>query len=285
MNWIFKLCTIALAQCWFVNAHAIPVLMSGDVFDDMQTFLAGRQPEDIERFFGPGMRRDVAEAIILVQAARLGGYSDPIDLISDQNTPEHRTKQITAQSDVVALAQPVWETLDPEFADDLTISAPLLDEGEFIVGIYVNENHPYTQAKPTLEEVKSLTFTVSATWRRDIDVIEHVGWPHSTTVNWVAMLEMLAQNKADAILAPFQPGDEMALVTPNLTLRPVLGYTVSFKGSRHFAISKHHPESEGFKSALDAGLIQLKAEGRLRQIYVEAGFFNDSIFEWTNLVQ
>lgn len=81
-----------------------------------------------------------------------------------------------------------------------------------------------------------------------------------------------------------QPGQTYTLLHcvtwPNRQLAPVPGIKLGLQGSRHLAVSRHHPNGAFFNSALQLGLLRLKEQDRTEQAYIDAGFLQPEVAGW-----
>jgi hypothetical protein len=67
-----------------------------------------------------------------------------------------------------------------------------------------------------------------------------------------------------------------------IKMLPVRNLKVAMPGSRHFLISNSE-QGQQVLQALNAGLNQLRKEGRIRRAYTDGGFFTKKIENWTLL--
>ena len=92
---------------------------------------------------------------------------------------------------------------------------------------------------------------------------------------------MVVGRRADITLAPFQSNPEMKVLVGNLELIPIQGIKISLPGSRHWVISKKHPESAAIEAALIRGMAVLETNKTIQRAYEESGFFHPDVKEWT----
>lgn len=286
------LCLISLSVCLVLPTRAdqhrigldpLPVGIYQDVWLDLERFTQGAQAIEVTEFRGDGMRREVAEAILFQQALRRGGFEKPIKLVILEGVGYTRYQLMVAKGTFVAGVQPIWGARQEPHPKDLTQSTAIVREGEFLVGVYAREGHPFTRNRPSLAQVLDLQMTVGANWHVDRQLLETVGWRYTPAPYWDDVLRMLEMNRVDAVLAPFQPHQGMAFQTARGTLYPVLGFKVSFQGTRHYPVSKKHPEARALLEALDQGILAMHRDGSLKRAYTEAGFFNPDTDQWQDV--
>lgn len=99
------------------------------------------------------------------------------------------------------------------------------------------------------------------------------------------MVRNVDQKRSDFLLAPFQPTKDMLLSVGDTLLKPIPGMKVGLVGSRHFAVSKHHPLGKAIFEALTKGLRILRSNGIIEKAYRESGFFNQTAMGWKRIDQ
>ena len=72
----------------------------------------------------------------------------------------------------------------------------------------------------------------------------------------------------------------MVIKVDSITLVPLLGKKLKLKGSRHFAISKRHPQSKKISEFLEKGVAELRENGLIEKAYRESGFFHKDVEGW-----
>jgi hypothetical protein len=74
---------------------------------------------------------------------------------------------------------------------------------------------------------------------------------------------------------PFNSTPDKSFTMGKIHLVPVEGIAVVLKDSRHFVISKLHPEGAEAFQAINKGLKILREKGTISKAYEQAGFFID----------
>ena len=257
------------------------VAVTEDIAEDYQRFIDDRLLEQIRFYGGEGARRDVIELVLLQQALSAGGFTGKIEIVREQTY--RRTLHQLASGDLISSGALVWrEDLLP-LADNLYITQAIVEDGEFEVGLYTTADNTEVLARSP-NSLHQLRIVTSPDWKTDQKTLENLGFEHILLTNtWLSMVRMLAAQRADLTLAPFQIGAEMAIKAEGITLIPVPGVKVKLQGSRHWAVSKAHPEGAAFFTALERGIVALDAAGIIDQAYRECGFFNTRIRHWPSL--
>ena len=262
--------------------EAVIIAVNEDIPRDYQRFLAGRDPLDVKHYSGDGARRDIIELTLLMQALRLGGFSKPVELRIE---PSYlRILRGVADGRFISSGALMWKADIDELHPALGASRALLKEGEFIVGIYTTQkNHAaFNRLEPnTLKERKVAT---NAQWKSDVRTLKDLGFHRITFApNWIDIVRMIEAGRAEITLAPFQASENMIITVGDIKLHPLQNVKVAISGTRHWPISKKHPEGKAFYDALERGLSQLEATGTIQRAYRECGFFHPAVKDWKPL--
>ncbi|MEJ6001459.1 hypothetical protein [Paucibacter soli] len=269
---------LARAQAGAGAMVAIP----SDVQQDYERFVGAREPLQISQYGGPHARRDVVEFVLLQQALVLGGYTQPMGLLSMPSSARLQLEVRTGHA--VCSATSYWREDFPAAEQELMFSQAVLAEGEFEVGLYTAPGNARALAARSLSDLRALTFLSNRDWRVDWRTLEQLGIAKLMHAgNWDLMPRMVASGRADVLLAPFQPGTDLALEVRGTRLLAIPGLKIGMRGTRHYLLSARHPQGQAVKAALDAGLGQLRRQGVLRKAYEQSGFINSATEHWQRL--
>ena len=265
--------------CSISNAAPIKVVVPSDVYQDYLLFLAGRDPLSIQDFSGLHSRRDVVEVALFVQALRLGGWTDPIYF--KEVDSYQRTMRLLLHGDVVASATTVFSS-DIANHSSLLESQPVVEKGQFEVGLYLKGDSPLLQGAPlTLSQVKDLKVVSNKQWSVDWGTLETLGFKQRVhTTKWQGQVKMVDAGRADALLAPFQASDDMSLQTFGVTLKPLPGIKLALQDSRRFVVSRSAVDNRRVFLALEMGLTELKRQGLITKAYQQSGFLQSKVANW-----
>lgn len=256
----------------------VRVTATPDVIEDFRQFVGTRDLHTIDYYGGKGARRDVIELVLLHQALKLGGFDTPVSIVPEQNY--RRTLHQVAAGELISSGALVWRSDTLALTDELLISDAVVKDGEFIVGLYTAHDNAKALATPP-RELHQLKVVSNPNWKSDIQTLELLGFDHLYLTNtWVSMVRMLAAHRADVTLAPFQPGTNMFVDQPEGLLVPIPGVKVALSGSRHWVISRRHPQGQDFHRALQSGLKQMRKDDRINQAYRESGFYHPQVTHW-----
>lgn len=263
------------------TAHAAPltVLVPPDVWEDYQTLLNGRDPLAITDFSGPGSRRDVVEVILMQQALERSRADFELNFVTEADYAV--TLKALTEGTAIASATSAWLSDLTERWQELYITTAVIERGQFEAGFYTPINNSQALAADTDVELRRLRAISSRNWAVDWETLNAFG-PQSLTHadTWADMVEAVFAGRQDYLLAPFQQSEGMQLQLDAGTLVPIPGVKIGLTGTRHFAISRAHPEGSYFNSSLHLGLMRLKKAGIITQAYKDAGFINRRVEEW-----
>lgn len=274
------LCLMLLVAVPCLAGQTLTAAVDEDIIADYQLFVGERDPLDIIHFSGPGARRDVVEIVLLQQALHLGGFKSKLVL-----RPENsylRILRLVQDGQVALSAALVWKADLKNYEDTLLISPALVHEGEFIAGIYTHSSNSNALNAKTPEALRQLSAASNSHWKADIATLHQLGIKkiyYSTY--WPQIVRMVVARRADITLAPFQSNPGMKVQVNDVELVPIPGIKVSLPGSRHWPISKKHPESAAISAALVRGIAALEANNTIQRAYEESGFFHPAVKHWT----
>ena len=250
-----------------------------DVLEDYKLFMGNRLLSDITQYDGPHSRRDVVEVILFQQALAIGGYNNKI--LFNPIPTDLRLQTELQDANIAAIATSTWHYAVSNKMQHHLISDPLIMNGEFEAGLYTAIGNTKARKANSADTVKQLTAVSNRHWIPDwktltalkLKTLHHVQ-------SWTGMVRMVANQRADFLLAPFQQTKDMDLVVKDMTLVPIHGIKIGLTGSRHFAVSNTHIEGQTLYKALQIGIKELRKCGTIRKAYRESGFFNEQTHDW-----
>ncbi len=259
--------------------NTITAAVDEDIIADYQLFIGDRDPINIEHFGGPGARRDVIEIVLLQQALYLGGFSGKV-VLRPENSYLRILKLLTDGQIPISGALMWREDIKP-YSEHLFKTAALVKEGEFIAGLYTRQDNNRALNANTREKVSQLSAASNDHWKPDIEALRSLGINriHYSTY-WVQIVRMVVARRADITLAPFQSNPGMKVQVEDLELVPIPGVKVALPGSRHWPVSKKHPQGQEIFAALEKGIALLEQKNIIQRAYEECGFFHEGVKNW-----
>lgn len=260
-------------------AHLVTVIVPPDVLEDYRSFLLGRNPLSVTDYSGPLSRRDVVEVVLFQQALALGGFATPLSL---RAVPSYARSLLELKTGgTVAAVNTLWHRDLVELGDSVLISPALVREGEFEAGLYTSPDDRRALGAESLADVRRLTGVCNRQWAPDWEILSGLQLRKLTNApSWEIMVRMTAEQRADFLMAPFQPTTDMHLTAYGSTLVPIPGLKVRLPGARHFGVSANHPQGERVYRALVRGLEKMRAQGLITRAYTQCGFFNPRTKDW-----
>src|SRR5690554_4547629 len=194
--WVLAALVINIAHAEETPKDALAVTVYKDVYSDYERFVRGRPIVDINYYGGPGARRDVIEMVLLQQALLRGGFTDPLTF-RDEQTYLRTLRQI-ADGRFIASGSLVWYSNVLDSPDLFHISQPIVEEGKFIVGIYVSADNQQALNTRNLNDLRALRAVTTTQWEADIALLKSLGIKQVYhTDDWVHIVRMLNVGRAD----------------------------------------------------------------------------------------
>ncbi len=270
------LCLLTLLPS--VLAAPVTILVPPDVWADYQTLLDGRDPLEITDFSGPGSRRDVVEVILMQQALDRSGAD--FELRFETEADYAKTLEALVEGTAIASATSAWRNDLAERWEELYITTAVIEQGQFEAGFYTPAGNQSALEAETDTELRRLKGVSSRNWVIDWQTLNAFGARVSHADTWGEMVDSVFSGQQDYLLAPFQQTEGLVLSLDQGTLVPIPRVKIGLTGSRHFAISRAHPEGSYFNASLHLGLMRLKKAGVVTQAYEDAGFINRQVKDW-----
>jgi hypothetical protein len=262
-------------------AEAIPAAGPADVMADYQRFLNHRDVLQLSDFSGPYSRRDVVEVVLFHQALHRGGWRSKLKF-QDMPSVERLLRELSS-GHVIASSTSYWSEDIRSAETSVQLSQAVIGNGEFEAGFYTVESNTRAMRARSLQDLQALTALSNQTWLVDWRNLQRLGLRAQHVTNWELMPKMVAAGRADFLLAPFQATADLSLQVGELRLMPIPGLKIAMQGTRHYLISKVHPEGQRLADALNTGLAALRQQGVIRKAYLQAGFFNPRVSDWLRL--
>ncbi|MBB1309691.1 hypothetical protein H5200_06425 [Pseudoalteromonas sp. SG43-7] len=251
--------------------QSIAIFIRDDVHYDYTHFLAGRAPQDITDFSGRFIRRDVVDMIIAQQALYLGGFnktfSYQIGKINFRNT------KLLEKGELLISFDSYWYEDAKSLADKVYISDELIRKGEYFAGIFTSPNNKKVFQLQHLSDFNQLTSVSTPRWRTDWKTLSQLPLKDLVAEDeWLSQVRMVSMQWIDFMLMPLMPQMGNQYVLEDIVLQAVPNVLILLDDSRHFVISKRHPDGAQAFKALQKGLKILREQGAIEKAYRQAGF-------------
>ncbi|KZN46750.1 hypothetical protein N474_04205 [Pseudoalteromonas luteoviolacea CPMOR-2] len=267
-------CILGLASESKAQTQYVDIYIRDDVYVNYSSLLKGRSPLEVNDFRSQFVRRDVVDMVLLQKALLLGGFEKPFKY--RPGNVNFRNSNLLEQGKQLLSFDTYWLEEAQSKEDKLFISEPVVRKGEFFAGLYYAKGNRRARSLSSLEELKKLTAVSSSRWvvdwrtLSDMPLKELVNEP-----NWAAQAQMVNKQWADFMLIHLMPkaGNDFKLEGINLEAHPE--WVVLLDSSRHFVVSKLHPDGERAFAALQRGLKKLRLQGKIVDAYRQAGLIPD----------
>lgn len=258
----------------YARSNDILIYIRDDVYEDYQNFVGDRDVLTIIDFSGKTVRRDVVDMIIAQQALQLGGFAYEFSYAPGK--VNFRNTKMLQNGDLLISFDSYWNSDAQALADKLYISDAVIRNGEYIAGIYTNPNNQKVLKIRELDDLKTLTSISTPKWRTDWNTLQSL--PLKELIkedSWLSMTRLVNLQWVDFMLMPFNSTPDQSFTMEKIHLVPVKNVGIILKDSRHFVISKQHPQGKKAYIAINRGLKILRKQGAIEKAYTDAGFFID----------
>ncbi len=256
------------------QSQVITIYIRDDVYVDYQHFIDGKDVLVITDFSGKSIRRDVVDMIIAQQALKLGGFEYSFRYASGK--VNFRNTKMLQNGNLLISFDSYWLEDAKLLEEQLYISDAVIRKGEYIAGIYTHPKNTKVLAIKTLSDLKSLTAISTSKWKTDWQTLSALPLKELTDESeWLSMARLVHLQWVDFLLMPFHSSPDRSYTMGKTTLVPVEGIGIELYDSRHFVISKKHPQGQEAITAINIGLKKLRSQGAIVNAYTQAGFFVD----------
>lgn len=264
----------------------VDIISSENFSERYSAFVNGRDIMDITDFrpSTDGSHLEIVEMILLQQALYLGGETKKVKFRPRNwvNTTEFDS---LIDGSSLMLARTMWHEDLLDYRGSLYVSDAVIEFGQYEAGLYVSVDNQSAQAlKPS--ELNQLTVVVNPRWHVDwralvntpVSVISYIG-------PWEDMLAMVETQVVDAMMINFSVSDHLDLSFEGKLFTPLKKLKVVLPDTRHFAVSKAHPQGKQVAQALQRGLAVLSERGMIKKALQQSGFINNQTSDWQAINQ
>ena len=289
------LLAVALAS---ILLFALPAQAGGPVIVTANNSIIKAYREILARFHGDPLKvtpdlpagqfdRTAVEMVIAVRALRLGGVDNPISFVNTGNA-RRAVEEVLCGNAVMTGQQLDTSVLnDRQNIADLYLSDPVTPAGKFHKLFYcLPENKKVLAARSVEELNRAGRGIIGTVWDNDRKVLGDMGITNLIQApTFPCLIKMILAGRADWIPmeASNKPGMERSMEGSRFV--PVPGIRFSLIESRHFMVSRNHPDGEAVFNALQAGLRKLRSQGFIRAMLDATGFHETDRLGWKTLNQ
>ena len=260
-------------------AKTLIVAIPKDVLADYQKFVGKQDVLQIVDFSGDNARRDVVEVVLLQQALRLGGNTDKIEFKTIDSYA--RILRELESGQVLIAANSIWLADLKPLGGGIHISQAVVENGASEAMLYTLPTNAHALKAKTLGDVRQLRAISNQAWTADWLTLSSLKLPYLQSAStWVSMVQMVSFGRADYLLGPFPKTADLSMQAEGVRFVAIPQVKVRLMGSRHFVVSRRHPDGAGVFTAINAGLSHLKAKHVIEKAYTESGFQNPNFKDW-----
>lgn len=253
------------------SPNKIDMYIRDDVYIDFQTFVAGRDVHEITSFTGYRMRRDVVDMVLALQALKLGGFNKDFNYQVGKVTL--RNTNILERGKQLLSFDTYWYADAEKISEYAYISEPVFRKGEYLAGVFAHPENRKVFNINSLEDFTKFTSISTPRWHADWETLKSLKLKKLYQDDeWLQQIRAVDKKWADFVLLPFMPAVNNHYKLHSLELLAVPGIALTFNDSRHFVVSKNHPDGQAAYLALQKGLAILTEQKRIKSAYIEAGF-------------
>lgn len=275
--------TFAILLLCLKVASAEPVVVNisieTDIYDYAQEILAGKSPIEITNFEAEHSQRDVVEFILVQKALALGGANLTFSFITGNY--DSRNPKLLKNGLLLINFDTMWLSHAQQFSEDVYISDPIIHKGEYLAGVYTSLEHKNKLNIKNLSDFQNITAISNKNWPVDWQTLSQLNLYSLThEEEWLSMAKLVTMGWVDIMLAPFTKSNDFSYQGDNYHIVAIEGIKIALNDSRHFIVSKKHPQGEETFNALQKGLKILRKQGLIRKAYQQSGFFNEKTEDW-----
>jgi hypothetical protein len=283
---LFLLGAVAAATALCVPsalAHVhLKIAANGGLIDGFENWTAGQSWAEIRQFKNENATRPVVDLVLELQALKAGGLDFDFELVRTLRYDLSVKEVFEGRADLSA--ETIWDSEIPTGAPTLLKTASVIQDGEFVKGIYVLPTRSDMLKITSIGELRSHIGIVVGGWSVDTHTLEkmNINQLVRAVVPAVSFRQMMA-GKADFTLYEFSANPDMSVEAGGVRLVPVPNCKVALAGSRSWVVSKNGASAQEIYQALNAGLAILRNNGTIERAFRESGFFDPRVNDWKRL--
>lgn len=272
---VFSACFPAQDVC---AETLVTVAADENIYKRYRQFLSQEKQsaKDVASLKSSVANRPVAEIVLAQQAIEAGGLSATIEFVITPNAA--RDIVLVEEGEALMAAHTVFSS---DISRKLYRSETVIPVDSFVKGIYTTPENKNVLEVGSLDELRKFKAVSSTAWTADWATLQRLGLKEVYSApTYESMIKMVAHGRGDFALLEFPNKNDLSLELFGVRLVPVPGLTIGIKESRHFVVSKSHPDGRKVFEALQRGLQTLKEEGRIKRYMQDVGFYNFRVADW-----
>ena len=262
-------------------ALVIDILSDENFSERYNTFLNGRDVLSVADFTANthGSHLEIVEMILLQQALYLGGETRPVEFRA-QSWINNTEFDALIDGSSLMLARSMWHEDILNYRGSLYVSEAVIEFGQYEAGLYVAADNLQAQ-QLQLSQLNKLTVVVNPRWHVDWRALVNTPMSAISYIGpWEEMLAMVKAKVVDAMMINFSVGVNLDFNYDGQLFTPIKNVKVVLPDTRHFVVSKKHPQGEAVAQALTKGLKILQQRGVIQKAFQQSGFINQQVKDW-----
>ncbi|WP_321404076.1 hypothetical protein [Maridesulfovibrio sp.] len=226
--------------------------------------------------------------MLLKNAFKLGGIDAQLNFSATPNTRREENELVKGYAAIGAHLFTKSTFEQPEYKDKIFISDPVIEDGQFEKGIFcLPGNHKVLNVRNIEDLKKAGKPLVGIHWVNECRTLKDLGINEdeiekAPTLDCI--FKMIKVGRADWVPLGFHNAAKDLSVSNNgITLVPVKGIKIPLKESRHFIVSKTHPDGEKVFQALQKGIKIMRKNGLSAKLLTQGGFYCPATQNWKTL--
>lgn len=226
--------------------------------------------------------RCVASLMILKNALKLGGIDAQITFLKTPNVKREEDELLKGYAVISSHLFNKSSIDHPKYKDKIYISDPVIKDGEFEKGIFcLSGNHKLENVR-TIEDLKNAGRPlIGIHWSKECQFLNDLGIQKivkGPTMD--CLFRMIKAGRADWIPLGFHNSKDLSISRSGITLVPVKGIKFALTESRHFIVSREHPDGKKIFDALQKGIRIMRRNGSIKKLLTQGGFYCRATRDW-----
>lgn len=267
---------------WCAGLQAAPLMAPVTAQDKarLEHFLASQPLNGKVHYASPWLDSGgLVEQLLFQRALLLGGLDVPVNAFIVPNSA--RGRESVRNGTVVGGGIAVWHGYFLEHSDNLYESEAIIPAGRFEKGLYTTAEKMGRLKIKTSQDLQRLSVASTDTWTVDWATLGQLKFAKIMSVPTMEQqFKMIQTGWADVVLHDFANTPDMGVEVGGVRLYPIPGVKVALNGTRHFIVSRKHPDGARVFEALQKGLKIMQKNGEIERAFSEAGFYNKTAQGW-----
>ena len=218
-----------------------------------------------------GTSLSLAHLVIMQQALYKGGLDIDFDFVISPN--HKRSGALLSSGKAVISSFFSYAEAQPK---DTYISSAVMAPRTLKKGIYGLASNKALMRVKSLDDLKPLKGVLVEAWKNDMKILKSHGITQIEVVpKYLNIFTRIAHRGIDYTLLDYPHNDELIQYNNKIKLYPVPNLMLELEGSRHFFISKNHPDGKRVFTALEKGLGIMKDDGTIEKYFRQIKIIRD----------